>query len=70
MHAKKGERAMLSVAYNCLRELYMATKKKAGKKNAVAQAMVAMRNKKLTPERRSEIAKAAAAARWEKREEN
>jgi hypothetical protein len=39
----------------------------ATKKNAIAQAMVAMRNKKLTPERRKEIAKKAAAARWKKK---
>jgi hypothetical protein len=38
--------------------------KKGKKKNSVAQAMVAMRNKKLTPERRKEIAQAAAKARW------
>lgn len=38
----------------------------ATKKNAVAQAMVAMRNKKLTPARRAEIARKAAEARWEK----
>ena len=37
---------------------------KATKKNAIAQAMTAMRNKKLTPERRKEIAQAAARARW------
>ena len=37
------------------------------KKNAVAQALVAMRNKKLTPARRKEIAQKAAAARWEKK---
>jgi hypothetical protein len=36
------------------------------KKNAVAQALVAMRNKKLTPARRKEIAQKAAAARWKK----
>jgi hypothetical protein len=34
------------------------------KKNAVAQAMVAMRNKKLSAARRKEIAQTAAAARW------
>jgi hypothetical protein len=34
------------------------------KKNAVAQALVAMRNKKLSPARRKEIAQKAAAARW------
>jgi len=39
----------------------------AKKKNAVAQALVAMRNKKLTPERRQEIARKAAAKRWEKK---
>jgi len=37
------------------------------KKNAVAQAMVAMRNKKLSPERRKEIASQAAQARWAKK---
>ena len=42
----------------------MATKKK----NAIAQAMVAMRNKKLSPERRKEIASAAAKKRWADRE--
>jgi hypothetical protein len=36
----------------------------AKKKNAVAQAMVAMRNKKLSPARRKEIASAAAKKRW------
>jgi hypothetical protein len=36
----------------------------AKKKNPVAQAMVAMRNKKLTAARRKEIARKAAAARW------
>jgi hypothetical protein len=35
------------------------------KKNAIAQAMVAMRNKKLSPERRKEIASQAARTRWE-----
>lgn len=39
--------------------------KKAKKKNPVAQALVALRHKKLTPERRSEIARQAAQARWE-----
>ncbi len=34
------------------------------KKNAIAQAMVAMRNKKLTPARRKEIATKAAKTRW------
>lgn len=34
------------------------------KKNAVAQALTAMRNKKLSAARRKEIAKQAAAARW------
>jgi hypothetical protein len=41
--------------------------KSAGKpkaKNAVAQALVAMRNRKLSPERRKQIAAKAAAARW------
>jgi hypothetical protein len=36
----------------------------AKKKNPVAQALVAMRNKKLTAEQRKEIAKKAAQARW------
>ena len=36
----------------------------AKKKNAVAQALVALRNKKLTPEQRKEIAQRAAQARW------
>jgi len=39
----------------------------AKKKNPVAQALVAMRNKKLTPEQRKAIAQKAAAARWEKK---
>ena len=38
--------------------------KKEKQKNAVAQAMVAMRNKKLSPARRKEIASKAAKARW------
>jgi len=42
----------------------MATKKKAVKKNPMAQAMAAMRNKKLSPARRKEIASKAAQARW------
>lgn len=37
------------------------------KKNAVAQALVAMRNKKLSPAKRKEIAQKAAAARWGKK---
>jgi hypothetical protein len=37
------------------------------KKNAAAQAMVAMRIKKLSPERRSEIASLAARKRWGKK---
>ena len=37
------------------------------KKNAIAQAMAAMRIKKQTPERRKEIATAAARKRWEKK---
>jgi hypothetical protein len=37
---------------------------KSKKKNEIAQAMVAMRNKKLSPARRKEIASAAARARW------
>jgi hypothetical protein len=37
------------------------------KKNPVAQALVAMRNKKLTAEERKEIAKKAAKARWGKK---
>jgi hypothetical protein len=36
------------------------------KKNPVAQALVAMRNKKLTPEQRSAIALKAAQTRWKK----
>lgn len=36
------------------------------KKNAVAQSLVALRNQKLSPERRSEIAKLAAERRWGK----
>jgi hypothetical protein len=39
----------------------------ATKKNPVAQAMVAMRNKKLSAAQRSEIAKKAATARWGKK---
>jgi hypothetical protein len=42
--------------------------KKKKKPNPVAQAMVAMRNKKLTPERRKEIATKAANERWAGRE--
>ena len=38
----------------------------AKKKNEVAQALVALRNKKLTPEQRKEIASKAAKARWGK----
>jgi hypothetical protein len=41
-----------------------AKKGKSAAKNPVAQAMVAMRNKKLTPARRKEIAQQAAAVRW------
>jgi hypothetical protein len=37
------------------------------KKNDYAMGMVRARMKKLTPERRSEIAKKAAAARWGKK---
>ena len=37
---------------------------KTPKKNAVAQALVAMRNKKLSPARRKEIAQKAAKTRW------
>ena len=45
--------------------LKMATKKKAGpKKNPVAQAMVALRNKKLTAKERKDIAQKAAQTRW------
>jgi hypothetical protein len=40
------------------------TMNKATKKNAAAQALTALRNQKLTPDRRSQIAQAAAAARW------
>jgi len=36
----------------------------AKKKNTVAQALVAMRNKKLSPARRKEIAAKAARTRW------
>ena len=43
--------------------------KKEKPKNAVAQAMVAMRNKKLSPARRKEIASDAAKARWGTRDE-
>lgn len=42
--------------------------KKEKKKNEVAQAMVAMRNKKLSPARRKEIASAAAKKRWADRD--
>ncbi len=42
-------------------------KRKAQKKNPVAQALTALRNKKLSPERRREIAKKAAEARWKGR---
>lgn len=38
----------------------------AKKKNEAAQAMVAMRNKKLSAKRRKEIASGAARARWAK----
>jgi uncharacterized protein YejL (UPF0352 family) len=38
----------------------------AKKKNAAAQAMVAMRNQKLSPAQRKAIAKKAAKARWSK----
>jgi hypothetical protein len=37
------------------------------RKNAAAVALVARRHKKLSPERRSEIARLAARARWAKR---
>jgi len=43
----------------------MAGKPRKKKKNPHAQAMVARRNQKLTPERRSEIASNAAKQRWE-----
>jgi hypothetical protein len=43
------------------------TMKNATKKNAAAQALTAMRNRKLTPARRSQIARTAAAARWAKK---
>jgi hypothetical protein len=36
------------------------------KKNPHAQAMVKARNRKLTPERRSEIARKAVKARWDR----
>jgi hypothetical protein len=42
-------------------------KQKRKRKNPVAQKLTAMRNRKLTPERRAEIAKKAAEARWRKR---
>jgi hypothetical protein len=38
----------------------------AKKKNAGAQALVKLRNKKLSPERRAEIASSAARAKWAK----
>ena len=38
--------------------------KNTPKKNAAAQSLTAMRNKKLTPARRRQIAQTAAAARW------
>lgn len=41
--------------------------KRKGRKNPAAVALVARRHKKLTPERRSEIARLAARARWAKR---
>jgi hypothetical protein len=41
-----------------------AKERKARKKNPVAQALVAMRHKKLSPARRKEIAVTAARARW------
>jgi hypothetical protein len=44
--------------------------KKARKKNPVAQALVALRNKKLTPAQRSDIARKAAQARWEEKAKN
>jgi hypothetical protein len=47
----------------------MKKKKAEGEKNAVAQAMVAMRNKKLSPARRKAIATKAAKKRWEDRGE-
>lgn len=40
--------------------------KNTTKKNAAAQALTALRNKKLSPSRRKQIAQAAAAARWSK----
>ncbi|MEX2264435.1 MAG: hypothetical protein WD696_20945 [Bryobacteraceae bacterium] len=43
------------------------SKKKAKAKNPHAMAMVRQRMKKLTPERRSEIARKAAEARWGKK---
>lgn len=42
----------------------MAKKNPAQKKNPAAMAMVRARLKKLSPERRQEIAKKAAAVRW------
>ena len=54
---------MLTEEGECLRELKWS-QMKAKKKNEIAQAMVAMRNKKLSPSRRKEIASDAAKARW------
>ena len=42
--------------------------KNTAKKNAAAQALTALRNKKLTPARRKQIAKGAATARWSARD--
>jgi hypothetical protein len=42
----------------------MSKTPKTKKKNAAAQSLTAMRNKKLTPERRKEIAQKAARKRW------
>ena len=66
---------MLSKAYNTNPRAFDAfvryttvMMKEAGKgkkkKNPIAVALVALRNKKLSPERRKEIARKAALARW------
>lgn len=43
---------------------------KEKKKNAAAQAMVALRHKKLSPGRRKEIAEKAAKTRWAKKKQD
>jgi hypothetical protein len=45
-------------------------KKKKGKKNPAAQALSALRMKKISPKRRKEIAEKAIAARWAKKKES